>query len=52
MENIDAIIQAVMSLDSFFHVLIVDDNSPDGTGNRVKELKENLHGDRLHLLER
>jgi dolichol-phosphate mannosyltransferase len=52
MENIDAIIQAVMSLDDYFHVLIVDDNSPDGTGNRVKELKADLHGDRLHLLER
>lgn len=52
MENIDAIIKAVMDLDEFFHVLIVDDNSPDGTGNRVKTLQKEVHGDRLRLLER
>lgn len=50
-ENIQAIIEAVMGLDDYFHVLIVDDNSPDGTAIRVKELK-GLWGDRLHLHER
>lgn len=52
MPNIDAIIAAVMGLDAYYHVLIVDDGSPDGTGARVKELQQDLYGDRLHLLER
>ena len=34
-----------------FHVLIVDDGSPDGTGNAVKKLQES-YPDSLHLLER
>ena len=50
-ENIEAIIKAVMELDSFFHVLIVDDNSPDGTASKVKELVSEW-GNRLHILER
>ena len=50
-ENIQAIIEAVMVLDDYFHVLIVDDNSPDGTATRVKELKGQW-GERLHLHER
>jgi dolichol-phosphate mannosyltransferase len=50
-ENINDIIDAVMNLDDDFHVLIVDDNSPDGTGDAVKSLQKN-HSDRLHLLER
>lgn len=37
-ENISAIIEAVMQLPSAFHVLIVDDGSPDGTANIVKSL--------------
>ncbi|PIB38186.1 polyprenol monophosphomannose synthase [Maribacter sp. 4G9] len=38
-ENIDAIINAVFELPKDFHVLIVDDNSPDGTADRVRELQ-------------
>lgn len=38
-ENIDAIIRAVFSLEDNFHVLIVDDNSPDGTAAIVKRLQ-------------
>lgn len=38
-ENIEAIIRKVMSLPEVFHVLIVDDGSPDGTGKKVKELQ-------------
>ena len=30
-ENIESIIRAVFSLEKIFHILIVDDNSPDGT---------------------
>lgn len=35
-ENIEAIITAVFALSTPFHVLIVDDNSPDGTANAVR----------------
>jgi dolichol-phosphate mannosyltransferase len=38
-ENIEAIIHAVLSLPSAFHVLIVDDNSPDGTSLEVQKLQ-------------
>ena len=38
-ENIEAIINAVFSLKTEFHILIVDDNSPDGTSIKVKELQ-------------
>ena len=37
-ENIQAIIAAVMQLDNNFHVLIIDDGSPDGTSDIVKSL--------------
>ena len=50
-ENIDRIIAAVMQLPIGVDLLIVDDNSPDGTGNRIKELQSD-YKDRLHLLER
>ena len=39
-ENIEKIIQAVMNLETGFHVLIVDDNSPDGTATIVKQLQQ------------
>ena len=45
-ENIEAIIRAVFSLDKAFDILIVDDNSPDLTHLKVKELQKefsNLH---------
>ncbi|MFC4095444.1 polyprenol monophosphomannose synthase [Euzebyella saccharophila] len=38
-ENIEAIIRAVFSLNKEFHVLIVDDNSPDGTSKKVLEMQ-------------
>jgi len=38
-ENIEAIIKAVFSLEKSFDILIVDDNSPDGTSKIVKALK-------------
>jgi dolichol-phosphate mannosyltransferase len=37
-ENIEAIIAAVMNLPSMFHVLVIDDGSPDGTAAIVKSL--------------
>jgi len=39
-ENIEAIINAVFGLNRAFHVLIVDDNSPDGTSAKVTEMQE------------
>ncbi|MDC6351122.1 polyprenol monophosphomannose synthase [Zeaxanthinibacter sp. PT1] len=38
-ENIEAIINAVFELDKGFHVLIVDDNSPDGTSEKVRDMQ-------------
>jgi dolichol-phosphate mannosyltransferase len=38
-ENIEAIIRKVFGLLSGFHVLIIDDGSPDGTANIVKKLQ-------------
>jgi dolichol-phosphate mannosyltransferase len=49
-ENIEAIVRKVFSLHMSFDVLIVDDNSPDGTGNIVKTLQKEYTG--LYLLER
>lgn len=38
-ENIESIIRAVFTLQKTFHILIVDDNSPDGTPAKVEELQ-------------
>ncbi|SFI25201.1 polyprenol monophosphomannose synthase [Halpernia frigidisoli] len=40
-ENIAAIISAVLHLKEDFHILVVDDSSPDGTAQIVKNLQEN-----------
>jgi dolichol-phosphate mannosyltransferase len=50
-ENIDRIVDAVMNLSPEVDMLIVDDHSPDGTGDRIRELQSSFEG-RLHLLER
>ncbi|AXP80250.1 Undecaprenyl-phosphate mannosyltransferase [Mariniflexile rhizosphaerae] len=47
-ENIEAIIKAVFSQSDTIHVLVVDDNSPDLTGLKVKELQKEFP-DRLFL---
>lgn len=47
-ENIEAIIKAVFALEKKFHVLIVDDNSPDGTADKVRELQQQFQN-RLFL---
>ncbi|MBM6500969.1 MAG: polyprenol monophosphomannose synthase [Flavobacterium sp.] len=39
-ENIESIVRAVFSLEKIFHILIVDDNSPDGTAQKVTELQK------------
>ncbi|MFN8776502.1 MAG: polyprenol monophosphomannose synthase [Flavobacteriales bacterium] len=50
-ENVESMIRKVFSLSVPFHLLIVDDGSPDGTGAIVKSLMSEFGG-RLHLLER
>jgi dolichol-phosphate mannosyltransferase len=50
-ENIDRIVEAVLGLPIKVHLLIVDDNSPDGTGARIKGLQAK-HPRALHLVER
>ncbi len=65
-ENIEAIIRSVFSLSEPFDILIVDDGSPDGTAQRIRDLQEEFAKSsdlslgttsvptrsRLHLLER
>lgn len=50
-ENVENIIRAVMGLSEVFHVLIVDDGSPDGTADIVKNL-QNEFSDSLFIEER
>jgi len=50
-ENIERIVRNVFSLQRNFHILVVDDNSPDGTAGIVKNLQQDFD-DRLFLLER
>ena len=47
-ENIESIIRAVFSLHKTFHILIVDDNSPDKTAEKVMELQSEFQ-DKLFL---
>ncbi len=52
-ENIEAIITKVLSLHGNFHILIIDDGSPDGTASEVKRLQAiPEYSERIHLIER
>ncbi|MCM1162987.1 MAG: polyprenol monophosphomannose synthase [Muribaculaceae bacterium] len=50
-ENAEAIIMAVLGLEQKFDILIIDDNSPDGTAGLVKSLIAK-HPDRINIIER
>jgi len=50
-ENIEKIIHKVFSLPHDFHVLIIDDGSPDGTASIVKGLQD-IYSERLFIEER
>ena len=51
-ENIEKIIRAVFAQPKSFHILIIDDGSPDGTASIVKGLMEEEFAGRLFLVER
>ena len=50
-ENIENIIRAVFALEKVFHILIIEDGSPDGTANIVKTLQQEFP-ERLFIIER
>jgi len=50
-ENVEGIIRSVMDLQQDFHILVVDDSSPDGTAEIVKSLISE-YPEKLFLLER
>lgn len=50
-ENIEPVIRKIFSLTVPFHLLIVDDSSPDGTADKVKDLQKEFT-DRLFLEQR
>jgi len=49
-ENIEAIVRAISSQEIPFDILVIDDNSPDGTASIIKELQRSFPN--LHLIER
>lgn len=50
-ENVSNMLKAIFDLNQEFHVLIIDDNSPDGTDEIVKNIQSE-NTDRLFLIER
>ena len=50
-ENIENIIRAVFGLEKYFHILIIEDNSPDGTADIVRRMQQEFP-DRLFMVER
>ncbi|HEX8278935.1 MAG TPA: polyprenol monophosphomannose synthase [Segetibacter sp.] len=50
-ENIGRILNAIFSLEKAYHILIIDDGSPDGTADIVRDLQQ-IYGDQLFLEER
>ena len=50
-ENISLMIEAIFSTSKEVHILVVDDSSPDGTSDKVLQLKSNYQN-RLFLLKR
>lgn len=50
LENIKKLIPIILSLENDLEILVVDDNSPDGTGNYVEKLS--MENNRVHVLKR
>jgi len=51
-ENIEKIIRAIREFEEDFHILVVDDGSPDGTADIVKKLQDSGFVECLHILKR
>ena len=51
-ENIEKIIRAIFGLEKCFHILVIDDGSPDGTASIVHGLIDTEFKDRLFIIER
>ena len=51
-ENIEKIIRAVFALERCFHILVIDDGSPDGTAAIVRDMMATEFCDRLFIIER
>ena len=51
-ENVEKIIRTVMGLEKHFNILIIDDGSPDGTGDIVRRLMAEEFADSLFMIER
>ena len=51
-ENIEKIIRAIFALEKCFHILVIDDGSPDGTAKIVHHLIDTEFADRLFIVER
>ena len=49
-DNLPRLLPIILNLGSHFNILIVDDNSPDGTAKLVKEMQKTEQ--RIHLIER
>ena len=50
-ENIEALIKKVIDLEDKNDILVIDDNSPDGT-SKIVENQKNIHNDRVFLIKR
>jgi dolichol-phosphate mannosyltransferase len=50
-ENVERMTRTVMAFEKDFHILFVDDNSPDGTASKIEELQTEFPG-RIHLERR
>ena len=50
-ENIERIIRAVFALDGLYNIIVIEDGSPDGTGNIVRHLQDEFP-ERLFMIER
>lgn len=50
-ENIEDIVRTIFRMDKVFHILVIEDNSPDGTAQIVRRLQDE-YPDRLFMIER